>query len=461
MQSPPLSLHPNDFPKGSLYFSLAAQNHPPRSRADDLQVKEVNPVFSTSLRIQEVRKAMEPFITFMNKSAWAVNRDPQDPEICDFTFGNPQEMPLPGYVQTLHKWLEPQDKNWFAYHLNEEEPRKAVSTSLQKRLGVKFSPEDIYLTPGAWGGLAVSLDALVEQGDEVIFISPPWFFYESLIVNAGGTPVRVRINPYTLDLDMEAIRKAITPRTRAIIINSPNNPTGRIYPPRTLERLSNLLTRESQRYRRTIFLISDESYSRIVFDDAECPSPAQYYPNTILVYTYGKTTLAPGQRLGYAALPQTMQDREPLGEAIFSAQLMNAYAFPNALLQHAIADLDTLSIDIHHLQEKRDRMVSGLRAIGYRVHIPEGTFYLMPVSPLDDDTAFVSELARHKVYCLPGTIVEMPGYFRISLTGSMDMIEQALPRFADAYYTLKRPRRVITPASLPRVKQSEVQHQEQ
>jgi aspartate aminotransferase len=401
------------------------------------------PVYSVPKRLQSVRKAVSPFFKFMNDSSWAINRDPDDPEICDFTFGNPQEMPLKEYVDALQKSLQPQDKNWFAYKMNEPEAQAPAAASLSKRLGITFRPEDVLLTTGAFGGLSVALHSLVETGDEVLFISPPWFFYEGMITAAGGKPVRVRINLHTMDLDLEAIRNAITAKTRAIIINSPNNPTGKVYPPRTLERLSSLLTRESQRYRRTIFLISDESYSHVVFDDLECPSPAQYYPHTLLIYTYGKTLLAPGQRIGYIALPEKMPERADLREAIFATQIITAYAFPNALLQHALADIDRLSIDISQLQAKRDRIVDGLREIGYRVHKPEGTFYALPVSPIEDDAAFVNELTKHKIYCLPGNVVEMPGYFRISFTASMDMIERSLSGFEAAYHTVKRIRRAV------------------
>ncbi len=408
------------------------------------------PAFTIPKRLQSVRKAAAPFFTFMNDSSWAISRDPDDPEICDFTFGNPQEMPLKEYVEALQQSLQPQNKNWFAYKMNEPEAQAPAAASLSKRLGITFKPEDIFMTTGSFGGLSVSLNSLVEAGDEVIFISPPWFFYEAMIAAAGGTPVRVRINPHTMDLDLEAIRKAITTKTRAIIINSPNNPTGKVYPPRTLERLANLLTRESQRCRRTIFLISDESYSHVVFEDLECPSPTQYYPNTILIYTYGKTLLAPGQRIGYIALPEKMPERNELRDVIFTTQIMTAYAFPNALLQHALPDLDRLSIDIAHLQAKRDRIVGGLREIGYRVHKPEGTFYALPVSPMEDDAAFISELNKHKIYCMPGNVLEMPGYFRISFTASMDMIERSLPGFEAAYHNVKKLRRSAPRFKVPR-----------
>ncbi|HET9496395.1 MAG TPA: aminotransferase class I/II-fold pyridoxal phosphate-dependent enzyme, partial [Chloroflexia bacterium] len=269
-------------------------------------------------------------------------------------------------------------------------------------------------------------------GDEVIYISPPWFFYEALILTYGARPVRVKIDPATFDLDLDAIAAAITERTRAIIVNSPNNPTGKIYPPETLSRLGALLTEASKRNGRRIYLLSDEAYSRIVFDGREYPSPTAFYPDSFLLYTYGKTLLTPGQRLGYIALPPTMTGREVLRNAIFAAQAMTGFAFPNALLQHAIGDLEKLSIDVGHLQQKRDRMVGALRDMGYSLHVPEGTFYLLVRSPIEDDWAFTTMLAERDVLCLPGTVVEEPGYFRISLTAGDEMIERSLPHFAAA-----------------------------
>jgi aspartate aminotransferase len=229
-----------------------------------------------------------------------------------------------------------------------------------------------------------------------------------------------------------AIKAAIGPRTRAIIINSPHNPTGKIYSHATLEGLAGLLTHASAHIGHPIALISDEAYSRIIFDGRAYPSPTAFYPHTFLIYTYGKTLLTPGQRIGYIALPPTMPGREQLRTALFVSQLVTGYAFPNALLQHALRDLEQLSIDIDHLQRKRDRMVAALRDIGYDLHVPEGTFYLLPRSPLADDLAFIELLAEQDIFCLPGTVVELPGYFRISLTANDAMIEQALPGFATA-----------------------------
>jgi aspartate aminotransferase len=383
-----------------------------------------------SQRIARVSATLQTVYTFFTQSAWSRHRD--DPNICDFTVGNPHEMPLEAFSAALARWSVPQHEMWYAYHDNTPSARAVIAAALRERRGQPFEDEDIFLTNGAFSGLAVTLDLVTDPGDEVIFLSPPWFFYEALITAAGAQPVRVRIDPATFDLDLDAIAAAITSRTRAIFVNSPNNPTGKIYPASSLTALSQLLTEASARNGRTIYLLSDEAYSRILYDDADFPSPTAFYLNSFLIYTYGKTLLTPGQRLGYIALPPTMPDREAIRDSLFVAQLINGHAFPNALLQHALPDLETLSIDIGHLQRKRDTMVSALREMGYEVHVPEGTFYLLPRSPLDDDLAFVEILAEHNVFCLPGAVVEMPGYFRISLTANDDMIAQSLPGFAAA-----------------------------
>lgn len=372
-----------------------------------------------------------PVFTYLTQSEWA--RRSGEGGLLDFVVGNPQEMPLPGFVAALEKHAQPQNRSWFGYKNSEPESQATVAKSLREWRGVAFEADDIYMTNGGFAAISVALTAVVDPGDEVVFVSPPWFFYEALIVSAGGRPVRVKVNPATFDLDLDAIRSAISAKTRAIIINSPNNPTGRIYPESTLEALGVLLREASARNARTIYLLSDEAYSRIVYDARRFPSPTSYYAESMLLYTYGKTLLTPGQRIGYIALPPEMSNREALRLAILSAQMMTGYAFPNALLQHALADLERLSIDIEHLQQKRDRMVTILRDAGYTVHVPEGTFYLLPQSPIEDDAKFLELLAKHNVFCLPGSLVEMPGYFRISLTANDDMIEKAAEGFAAAY----------------------------
>lgn len=392
---------------------------------------------SISQRMAAILATMAPFNHFVGESAWA-RRDPQHPGICDFVFGNPHEPPLPGMVEAFQKWIIPRTNDWYAYKESEPVPRAVVAAALRARMELPFEAEDIFLTNGAFAAISVALAAITNPGDEVIFISPPWFFYEALIVAQGARPVRVPVNPVTFDLDLEAIAAALSARTRAIIINSPHNPTGKIYPPATLERLARLLTATSARTGQPIYVLADEAYNRIVYDRRAYHSPASFYPHTLLLYTYGKTLLIPGQRLGYIALPPAMTGRESLRAALIAAQIVTGYAFPNALLQYALPDIDALAIDVAHLQRKRDWLVAALRAIGYNLHIPEGTFYLLVRSPWADDWAFIDLLAVHNIFCLPGTVVELPGYFRISLTASDAMIERALPGFGAAWQQAMR-----------------------
>ena len=395
-------------------------------------------------RMGSIQLALSNLLPFFNNPLF--NRRADDPLACDFLFGNPQEMPLERYVGTLQRWIIPQNKEWFAYKMSEEPARQAVAQSLSQQRGMSFVPEDIHITTGAFSALAVCLNAILDPGDEVIFISPPWFFYESLILAAYGLPVRVKIDTRTFDLDLEAIEAAITSKTRAIIVNSPNNPTGRVYPAETLQSLSRLLNSTSQRNGRSIYLLSDESYYRIMYDGRTYTSPANFYRNSFVIYTYGKTLLTPGQRIGYIALPPDMQEKETISQAIFVSELTTGWTFPNALLQYALPELEKLSIDIEHLQEKRDRLVSSLREIGYDLHSPEGTFYLLPRSPWEDDMAFTHMLAENHIYCLPGVITEAPGYFRISLTASDKMIERSLPGFAALFEKAQRERPEPAPA---------------
>ena len=356
-----------------------------------------------------------------------------DPGIADFTFGNPQELPLPGLVDTIQRHAVPQNKDWFAYKMSEEEPRTVVAESLRRRTGIavparghrahrrgvrRVGGDD----PGAMrrrrrGHLPLAAVVLLRAHDRVV---------------GRGRRCGSASQAPDFDLDPEAIASAITPRTRAIIVNSPHNPTGRIYREPELAALGRVLREASERNGRPIVLLSDESYNRIVFDGIDFRSPALDYDATITIYTYGKTTLAPGQRIGYAAMTPTFPDREAIGYRIFVQQLAAGWGFPNALLQHAIRDLEELSVDIPALQARRDRMVPAMRAMGYEVTNPEGTFYLMVRSPDPDDLAFTTRLAGLGALVLPGSIAESPGWFRVSLTASDEMVERGLGAFRAA-----------------------------
>jgi aspartate aminotransferase len=359
-------------------------------------------------------------------------RRQHDPGICDFTLGNPHQMPQEAYVAALREQLEPRNESWFAYKTNGTEAQAAAARSLRRLLEMPFEPEDIHLTTGGFTAIAMAMKAVADPGDEVVYSLPPWFMYEPIITEAGLVPVKVRINPESFDLDLEAIGSALTPRTRVVIVNSPNNPTGRIYPEAVLVKLAAMLDVASERNGRRIYLLSDEAYNRIVYDEARFHSPAEYYPYTLLAYSYGKTHLAPGQRVGYLALPPTMPDRDALREILSALQVAMGWIYPNALLQYALPALETFSIDVGQLQRRRDRLYEEQTGMGYRLHRPEGSFYLFPQSPGADDEAFTESLATRNVYVLPGVLFETPGFFRISLTANEDMVERSLPAFAEA-----------------------------
>ena len=380
-------------------------------------------------RMDRLRASMAPFMGFFEGPIWA-RRD--DPDVANFAVGNPQEMPLPSYVAALGAALQPRDKDWFAYKMSEPQSQSAVARSLTARTGLDWEPDDVFMTNGGFAALAVTFRAILEPDDEVIFLSPPWFFYELLIIAADGVPVRVPLAAPQFDIDPAALEAAITPRTRAVLVNTPHNPTGRVYPETALRDLAAMLSAASARIGRRIFLVSDEPYNRLVFDGRRFHSPAEFYPDTITTYSYGKTLLAPGMRIGYVAIPPTMRDREEIRESVFISQLASGFSFPNALLQHAIDDLERLSIDVGALERRRDRVVGGLRAAGYETTNPEGTFYVMARAPIDDDRAFAARLADHGVLVLPGSVVELPGWFRVSLTASDEMVDRGLPRFAAA-----------------------------
>jgi aspartate aminotransferase len=382
-----------------------------------------------SRTIQDVMALMAPMLRwFMHIPEL---RAKYGSEICDFAAGNPQEGAIEGYTQALKRWAEPRAPDWFAYKVSEPEAQSVVAGSLRRYLGVPFEPEDIVLTNASIAALAVTLRTVCEPGDEVIIVSPPHYLYEPLIRAAGATTIRVKVRPESFDLDLAALAGALSPRTRAVIVNTPHNPTGKIFPPATLTGLAGLLAEASER-RQPVYLLSDETYHRILFDGRSFTSPAVYYPRTFVIYSYGKVLLAPGERIGYIAMHPQMPEREELRAAFMGGQLATGYAWPNGLLQHALPDLERLSVNIRQLQARRDRMVEALRGFGYELHVPEATFYLLLRSPVAADETFCAWLEEEKIIAQPGSFMDLPGYFRLSLTATDAMIERSLPGFARA-----------------------------
>ncbi|CAN5798487.1 pyridoxal phosphate-dependent aminotransferase [soil metagenome] len=388
------------------------------------------PQATTARRIDRLRDAIAPFMSFFT-GAYA-ELEP-DPDTANFAVGNPHELPMAQYVDAVRSHLEPHNKDWFAYKMSEPNAQQTVARTMTKITGLEWDPADVQMTNGGFAALTLAFRLLLEPGDEAVFLSPPWFFYEQLILAAGADPVRVKLEMPDCPIDVDKIERAITQRTRLVVVNSPHNPSGRILGLDELRPLAELLTRKSAEHGRPIYLVSDEPYRRIVFDGITYHSPAEIYAHTVVAYSYGKQLLAPGMRIGYLTWPPTMPDRDQLRDDAFILQLAGGWQFPNADLQHAIEDLEEMTIDIGALERRRERLVTALREIGYEATWPQGTFYVMARSPLADDEEFGRVLNRHKVLVLPGRYVEAPGWFRISLTASDEMVERGIPRFAAAY----------------------------
>lgn len=349
-------------------------------------------------------------------------------DVVDLTFGDPHEMPLPAFVDAIRANLEPRSEDWFAYKTSLAPAQEAVAAGLRAELGLDFAAADITMTQGAFGAIALAFRLVADVGDEVVVPEPGWF-YAPMLRAADMVPVRASLAEGTFDLDVEAVARAITPRTRIVVVNSPANPTGRVYARERLAELAAVLDEASARHGRRIWLLSDEPYRRLRFDGIGFTSPAELYPWTLVDYSYGKVLLAPGQRLGYLALSPLIPDavRDELRDAMLPLQLALGWGFPDALMQYAVPTLETVSIDVAALQARRDRAVAALGEAGYALTVPEGTFYLWGEAPGGDADAFTAALAQREVYVLPGTVFGRPQHFRISLTATSEMLERALP----------------------------------
>lgn len=356
-----------------------------------------------------------------------------DPDALDFTFGNPHEMALPGLSAAMRAQVEPQSVDWFAYKTSERSAQEVVAAGLVAELGLPFEPDDIAMTQGAFGAISLAFALLADAGDEVVIPIPGWFCYEPMLHAANLVPVRAALDPATFDLDIDAIARAITPRTRIVVVNSPANPTGRVYPRATWEALAGILEEASRTHGRRIWLLSDEPYRRIRFDGVEFASPAGSYPWTVIDYSYGKVLLAPGQRLGYLVLSPLVpaEERDELRAAFMPLGLAIGWGFPDAIMQYSVPALETLSLDMVELTRKRDRLYGALADAGVEVTLPEGTFYLWGRAPGGDAQSFCDALATRGVYVMPGSLFDRPQHFRISLTATMAMIERAIPHLVD------------------------------
>jgi aspartate aminotransferase len=395
-----------------------------------------------SRQMRQIYDSASDWLGFYTKSEWARRRtDPSRPPKFDFVTGNPYTMPLPEISAALQRAAVAQNKDWFGYKMSEPPSRKAAAAALRERVGVPFADEDVHMTAGGFAAILAALRNVVDPGDEVIVTVPMFFYYEAMVMAVGGKPVRVPAKQPSFDLDLDAIRNSITARTRVVLVNTPHNPSGRIYPPEVLTELAQILERASAEHGHRIYILSDEAFSRIIYSGHKFHSPTKFYPHTFLAYTYGKTLLMPGERIGYVAVPETMPaaDRAVFRDLLEMALAVHGWCFPNGTLQLALPELEPLVVDLAHLQRNRDTLVNGLRDIGYTVSSAQGTFFLLVKAPWEDDKAFAELLSQWDIWCLPGSFARIPGHLRISLCSAS--VEGSLSGFKAAHeHATKNPR---------------------
>ncbi|MBW1768474.1 MAG: pyridoxal phosphate-dependent aminotransferase [Deltaproteobacteria bacterium] len=350
--------------------------------------------------------------------------------VFDLSLGNPNLEPPVEFKQTLGRLVEDDSPGQHAYMLNAGylETRQAVAEYLTRNNQATFLPDDIVMTVGAGGALNVILKTILNPGEEVILPSPYFVEYNFYLDNHQGVPRIVGTKP-DFSLDLDAIKNAVSEKTRAVLINSPNNPTGKVYSRGELDELGKILTDCSRIFGQPVYLISDEPYRKIVYDGIIVPSVFDAYSESFVVTSFSKDLSLPGERIGYAALNPGISDRDILTAGMVFSNRVIGFVNAPALMQKAIVGLLDISVDISIYQKKRDVLCEGLASCGYEIDKPDGTFYLFPKTPLEDDVAFVSALQDENILTVPGSGFGGPGHFRIAYCVADTTIERALPGF--------------------------------
>lgn len=350
--------------------------------------------------------------------------------VFDFSLGNPNMEPPDKFREVMDELIKDTSPGRHGYMPNAGflETRQAVANYLNTFNEVRFSPDEIVMTVGAGGALNVVLKTILNPGEEVIIPSPYFVEYNNYLDNHQGVPRIVSTNP-DFSMDFNAISEAITEKTKAVLINSPNNPTGKVYGKEELNELAAILSRQSKRFGQPIYLISDEPYRKIVYDGITVPSVFNAYDECFVVTSFSKDLSLPGERIGYVAANPHVSERGMIIAGLVICNRVLGYVNAPALMQRAISLLLEESVDVSLYQKKRDLLCNGLASSGYDFIKPEGAFYLFPKSPIEDDVAFVSALQEEKILVVPGTGFGGPGHFRISYCVSDEVIKRSLPGF--------------------------------
>lgn len=350
----------------------------------------------------------------------------------DFSIGNPS-VPAPATVaEAVHKLvdaIDPIKLHGYTPAQGDGQARGALADDLNRRFGTNYTADNFYLTAGAAGALCCALSALSCPGDTFITFAPYFPEYKVFVESAGAELVTVPADIEDFQIDFAAFDQALTPNTKGVIINSPNNPTGVVYSEATIQKLAQVLTEKSKEYGHTIWLISDEPYREIVYRDTPLPWVPNCYPNTLVCYSYSKSLSLPGQRIGYVLVPPQAEDADIVYAAVCGAGRALGYVCAPSLFQLVAAECTGQTADIEIYHKNRDLLLNALRDMGYTCAQPDGAFYLFPRSLESDARAFCERARKYDLVLVPGDSFGCPGHVRISYCVPTEQIQRALHKF--------------------------------
>ncbi len=355
--------------------------------------------------------------------------------VFDFSLGNPNVAAPESVKNAIVELLNENDPVVLHGYTNSNsgyaDVRETVAQSLNERFGTKFAGKNIVMSVGAAGGLNVILKTLLNPGDEVIAFAPYFGEYRSYTNNYDG--VLVEISPNTVDFQpkLDEFEQKITPRTKAVIVNTPNNPTGVVYSEETIQKMASVMEAKQREFGTDIYLISDEPYRELVYDGAEVPYLTKYYANTIVGYSYSKSLSLPGERIGYLVIPDEVKDSEDVLAAANVATRILGFVNAPTLQQKVVAKCINEKTDISYYDRNRETLYRGLRECGFDCIKPQGAFYLFVKSPVADEKEFCAAAKKYNLLLVPGSSFACPGYVRLAYCVAYETIVNSLPEFRE------------------------------
>ena len=352
--------------------------------------------------------------------------------VYDFSLGNPSALPPEEIKKALLEVINEENPNLVHGYMNNsgyEDVREKIAGSINNNFGTAFNKDNIVMTVGAAGGLNVILKTLLNAGDEVITFAPFFGEYRNYVSNYDGQLVVVSPNLVNFQPNLEEFEKKINAKTKAVIINTPNNPTGVVYSEKTIIDLAAILNKKQKELGTSIYLIADEPYRELAYDGVEVPYLTKYYNNTIVGYSFSKSLSLPGERIGYLVIPKEVDDYENMIAAANVANRILGYVNAPSLMQRTVAKCLDAKVDIEIYNRNRELLYNSLVSYGYQCVKPQGAFYLFVKALEEDDKSFAEAAKKHNLLIVPGSAFGCPGYFRIAYCVEYDMLKRALPSF--------------------------------